>query len=95
MHAITTGLVTAGLLLALAAFIFALLTRKTAASEDRDYTRALSIVGQACTGLALATLAHYGYRMPAVAQNCVYAAMAAAALACVTWLPGPEKRSES
>jgi hypothetical protein len=95
MHAITAGLITAGLLLGLAATLFALITRATAAVEDRAFTRTLALAGQGCTALALVALAHYGYRPPALALDCVYAAMAATILAFATWLPEPRRAARS
>lgn len=94
MHAVIAGLVTAGLLLGFAAALFALITRATAAAEDRDFTRVLAVVGQACTGLALVALARYGYRPPAAAQMCVYAAVVAAFLAFAGWLPDARPQPE-
>jgi len=91
MNAVTAGLIAAGLLLGLAATIFALITRKTADEEDRTYTRWLASCAQACTGLALVVLVRYGYHPADAVRDCVYAAMAAAVLAFTTRLPVPSQ----
>jgi hypothetical protein len=89
MHAVTAGLITAGLLLGLAAVVFALVTRAFAAAEDVAVLRGFARGGQGCTASALVALTRYGYHPPVLAQYCVYAAMAAALLAFAAWIPEP------
>ena len=89
MAAIAAGLFALGLLLGIAATLMGLVTRATAAAEDRAYTRWLAGVAQACTGMALIVLVRYGYHPADAVRDCVYAAMAAAVLAFTTRLPAP------
>ena len=91
MHAVTAGLIAAGLLLGLAAAVFALITRATADRFDVAWLRGTAGSGQGCTALALVSLARYGYHPPTAALAFVYLAMAVGVFAIAAWLPDPAR----
>lgn len=90
MPAAVAGLIALGLLLCLAMAAGAILTRATADTADRTYTRAVATTGQAAVGIALLLIAHYGYHPAPILRDTVYAAMAAAFIALATRIPTPD-----
>jgi hypothetical protein len=89
MPAVTAALIALGLLLCLAMAAGALLTRRTADTEDRSFTRTVATTGQAAVGIALFLIARYGYQPAPILRDALYAAMAAAFIALATRLPAP------
>jgi hypothetical protein len=87
MSALSAGLFAAGLFLALASVVMALITRSTAAPEDLTFLHWLAGTAQTCTGAALVVLTWYGYQPASAVRGCIYAAMAAALLSFCTRIP--------